>query len=222
MNKKLLVVLLLIVGVNLIKSQTKEFEGNVVFKGEFYDESVGENVTMNMNYFIKGNKFKAEIGTEEGNNILISDGSKTYMIIPQLKQYMDLTEFENEVEDEGDSTEEDLNKAKTGETKEILGYKCEKYIFKEGEEVTEVWVTKELGSFMFTATPAEKALVSNKHFKDGFFPLEIVIKDKNGKISGKVYATKLEKMKINDNEFTLPKEYTKMQIPNMEFNTEEE
>lgn len=222
MVKKILLLALILFVANGIKSQTKEFEGNIIFKGEFYDDSSDENITLTMNYLIKGKKFKAEIGTAEGNNILISDGVKTYMIIPQLKQYMDLTEFDDTEEIEETATEEELNQAKTGETKEILGFKCEKYSFKDDEDVTEVWVSKELGSFMFVATPAEKAIINNKHFKDGFFPLEINIIDKDGNVNGKVYAVKIEKKKVDDDEFVLPKDYTKMEIPYTEFETEEE
>ena len=71
---------------------------------------------------------------------------------------------------------------------------------------------------MFAATPMEKSIISNNIFKDGFFPLEIIIKELNGTEKGKVYATKIEKQKVGDSMFEIPSDYSKMDMPNMDFN----
>lgn len=220
--KKIIIYILVLFAFNLIlDAQTKEFEGYVEFKGEFYGEGEEEHLKMDMKYFIKGNHFRAELPSQEGMSILISDGKTSYMLIPDIKKYLDLSGFESEVNKE-DNTEENIAKSKTGETKEILGHKCEKYVFKETDDISEVWITKELGTFMFAATPMEKSIVNNNIFKDGFFPLEIVIKEANGKETGKVYATKIEKRKIEDKMFEIPSDYTRMDMPNINFNETEE
>ena len=201
-----------------LHSQPKVFEGYVEFKSEFIGEGEDERINMDMKYFIKGNRFRAELPSQEGTSILLSDGDKSYMLLPDLKKYLDLSGFESAPNEE-DNTVEDITKAKTGEVKEILGYKCEKYIFKESDNISEIWITNELGTFMFAATPMEKSIVNNNIFKDGFFPLEIIIKEINGRETGKVYATKIEKRKVDDNMFNIPSDYTKMDMPNMDFNT---
>lgn len=201
----------------LVAAQPKSFEGYVEFKSEFSDDGTEGKLNMDMNYFIKGNRFRAELPSAEGTSILISDGNKSYMLLPDLKKYLDLSGFESK-QSEGDNTVEDISKSKTGETKEILGYKCEKYVFKESDSISEVWITKELGTFMFAATPMEKSIISNNIFKDGFFPLEIIIKELNGTETGKVYATKIEKQKVGDSMFEIPSDYSKMDMPNMDFN----
>ncbi len=216
--KKYLFLLVLFSLISLeMQAQVKVFEGYVEFKSEFVGEGEEENLNMDMKYFIKGNRFRAELPSAEGTNILLSDGDKSYMLLPEIKKYLDLSGFETQANAE-DNTIEDITKAKTGEMKDILGYKCEKYIFKESDNISEVWITKELGTFMFAATPMEKSIINNSIFKDGFFPLEIVIKEINGKETGKVYVTKIEKQQVNDSMFNIPADYTKMDMPSMDFN----
>ena len=71
----------------VIKAQTKEFEGYVEFKSEFVGEGENEQINMDMKYYIKGNNFRAELPAAEGTSILISDGKKTYMLMPEMKKY---------------------------------------------------------------------------------------------------------------------------------------
>ncbi len=198
-----------------IISQPKSFEGYVKFISEFADEESEQLLKIDMDYYIKKDKFRVEIKGGEGTSVMLINKDRSVMLMPQANMYM---EFPNEI-DEPLGNKEDENEfaaARTGQKKTILGYECELYIFKEEESILEIWATDELGFFMFAANPMEQSQISNKYFVDGFFPLQIIIKDKIGTGNGKVEVVKIEKQSVADSMFEIPAGYSKMTMPSYE------
>lgn len=201
-----------------IFSQPKSFEGYAQFISEFTDEESEQVIKIDMDYYIKNDKFRVEIKSAEGTSVMLINKDHSYMLMPQANMYM---EFPNAVAEpnEQNGEKEDKNElaaAKTGQKKNILGYECELYVFHEEDSDLEIWATDELGFFMFAASPMEQSQISNKYFSDGFFPLQILIKDKVGTGTGKVEVLKIEKQSVADNMFEIPAGYSKMTMPSYE------
>ena len=216
--KGFIAIILIILGFGVINAQTKTFEGIVKYDAKFADEESETNLTLTMDYFIKDNKFRVEFNSPEGQAIMLINKDKTVMLIPQNNMYMEFSNTdENDTEDT--KTNDEFTKSKTGATKEILGFNCEQYIFKEDDGTMELWFTKDLGFFMFAANPMEKSKIDNKYFADGFFPLIIKMKDPNGIENGSLDAVKVEKKKLADSMFEIPAGYTKFTMPEMQFPT---
>ncbi|MFH0734283.1 MAG: DUF4412 domain-containing protein [bacterium] len=216
--KGFIAILLIILSFGFVKAQTKTFEGIVKYDAKFVDEEAETNLTLTMDYYIKNNKFRVEFNSPEGQAIMLINKDKTVMLIPQNNMFM---EFSNTEENEtGEpNLKDDFTKAKTGETKEILGYMCAQYIFKEDDGTMELWFTKDLGYFIFAANPMEKAKIDDKYFEDGFFPLVIKMKDPSGTENGSLEAVKIEKKMLADEMFEIPAGYTKFTVPEMQFPT---
>lgn len=210
-------VLFSLISLSQIISQPKSFEGYVQFVSEFTDEESEQVINIDMDYYIKNDKFRVEIKAQEGSTVMLINKDHSYMLMPQANMYMELpSEIESKEEKKEDQNKDELAKARTGQKKSILGYDCELYVFNEEDSILEIWATNELGFFMFAATPMEQSQISNKYFTDGFFPLQIIIKDKIGKGKGKVEVIKIEKQSVADSMFEIPTGYNKMTMPSYE------
>jgi hypothetical protein len=110
----------------------------------------------------------------------------------------------------------------TGRTEVIAGYTATEYkVTGKKGEVTELWLAKGLGSFMFpgaqnpmgrgrlaSASPAWERLVRD----GGFFPLRVISRDAGGAEDMRLEVTKIEKTSQPDALFT-PEGYTEFQMP---------
>jgi hypothetical protein len=101
---------------------------------------------------------------------------------------------------------------KTGTTEKILGYDCVKYLVKDKNTTTELWLTEQLGAFMGFATggpmgrrgsaPAAPGWEEALKGKD-FFPMRVVSTE-GGKEVGRIEVTAVEKKSLPDSLFTVP------------------
>lgn len=100
---------------------------------------------------------------------------------------------------------------KTGETKEIAGFKCEKILVKTNKSETEMWVTvlfkPEFYKFV-SFFPANYTLVGLNEGKIKGFPLQAVTKDLNGKVINSYQFVTAKETELNDGEFRVPDGYT--------------
>ncbi len=185
------------------------FEGFVKYKME------SEGETMFMKYFKKGESVRMEPEMEGamGGAVLFKDG-KTYMLMPQQNMYMEfnMDEYES-MEEKGEDFKEPV---KTGETKDILGYSSEKWIFEDEEHTTEVWAAKGLGEFIFMSTPMGEQDMP-KWYKDlssgGFFPMLIIARDKTGKVDGRMEVVEIKEQSISSSMFDIPANFQKFSMP---------
>lgn len=193
------------------------FEGYVKYKMD----AAGE--TTFMKYYKKGEKVRMEPEIDQmemGGAIIFNEG-KTFMIMPAQKMYM---EFDDEMynlgnmDDDSETEEdEDFNKpVKTGETKDILGYTSEKWVFTDDEYTTEVWAAKGLGEFVFLSAPMAQQEMPDWYedlSSGGFFPMLVEAKAADGSLEGRMEVVEINEESIADDMFSIPSGYTKFSMP---------
>jgi len=188
-----------------------EFEGKVVMR------MTGDQ-TVNMDYFVKENRMRMEMNAEEGKFIMLYDqrDSKTSLIMPEQKMYMEFqaNEYMNENDMNDEDKSPDINK--TGEFKDINGYKCEKWIINDEDNTVEAWMTDQLGSFFMMSNPMVEG--SQERWKNqlqgNYFPMLVNVM-KDGELESSMEVLSVNKMSLNDDLFLIPKDYQKFDMPNM-------
>jgi hypothetical protein len=181
----------------------KAFEGKVVFNVQ----ANGEKQVMD--YYAKDNKFRMEVPNQGGYIIFDSKASKMYILMDAQKMYMETPI------DASNSTESAGSIKKTGETKKILGYDCEKFLFDQDASKGESWMTKDLGSFMFfTESQQGMADWQKEILNEGYFPLEVT-EYSNGKVESSYNVTEVTPQELSSDMFTIPSSYQKLDMSNM-------
>jgi Domain of unknown function (DUF4412) len=189
----------------------ENFEGKVTFN--IFDN--GE--THSMDYYMKDGKICFDSNEKEGRGQFVMDPSSKQILIimPDQKMYMEMPMPEAKINSQ---TEKGMNEnadfSNTGETKEILGYNAEKWVYKNGDDQGEAWLTKDIGSFIWFNNPMMNDESKPQWMKDlkegGYFPLLVT---ENGK---KVFeVTSIEKKSVDKSLFEPPAGFKKMDIPNM-------
>jgi hypothetical protein len=147
-------------------------------------------------------------------------GKKQVMILHNQKSYMNLTV----------STVEKLTKMmnrvgkvviapiisetrKSGESKKINGYICEKLIQEDGSGTVEIWATNTLGSLAFSGVPFIPLPTLMNSDAAAYFPLEIMSKNTDG---SEVFIMKTNDIKpgvIDESIFAIPAGYELAELP---------
>ena len=137
--------------VSLSQSQ---FEGKVKF--QVTDES-GKSTMLD--YFVKDKKFRMEGPESQGAFIFDAASNKMMILMDAQKMYMEIPfDLNKEMSKSKEEAKGDFKA--TGETKDILGYKCEKFIYTDKDTKNEMWLTKELGGKKFGVLLASIAAFS--------------------------------------------------------------
>ena len=200
-----------------------DFEGKVKFKIT-HDDDVSF-----MDYYMKDDNVRIEIGENE-QGVFLKTADKSLILMPEEKMYMDLDKsvfsklpnMNGMNEDQENNDEEiDFEKYKTGKVKDIMGYECHQWIFKEEnqEDEVEAWVTGELGNFMMTQNPMGGGYSpgwSSSMKNNGFFPILVITRDDGGDETSRFEATEIEEKNLEDALFSPPSNYTEMKIPGMD------
>ncbi len=195
-------------------SQSK-FEGKVNF--QVTDES-GKSTALN--YFVKDKKFRMEGPENQGAFIFDASTNKMMILMDAQKMYMEIPFDLNE---EMSKSKEDAKGdfVPTGETKDILGYKCEKFTYTDDESKNEMWLTKELGGFMFFNDPKQMKGSENdwqtKLLSEGYFPMQVTELSSGGAVKSKFEVKSLEPKKLDNSLFSIPSGYQKFSMPNMNY-----
>lgn len=132
---------------------------------------------------------------------------------------------------EAEESAPDAKIQKTGETENILGYLCEKYVTIDGKDTVEMWVTEKLGTFMgmqaggggspmagmFGGGGAKKKSGWEEAVKgkENFFPLRVVGKNAKGKETFRMEAKSIEPGSLPDSLFAVPAGWQKFEMPNL-------
>ncbi len=201
----------------------EDFEGKIKFK------ITHDGDAMFLDYFIKGDNLRMEMG-DDAKAVFIKNDDKSIVLMPEEKMYMDLdnsilsklpgmTGMNNE-EEEKDREDFNIDKYRTGETKTILGYECNQWIFKDEEENDEVeaWVTDELGNFMLMRSPMGGGFSpgwGSSIRNNGFFPILVITRDADGEENSRFEATDVSKQSLDDDLFGPPSDFDEMKIPGM-------
>lgn len=192
----------------------QDFEGYVKYKVE---SDRGE--TLNIKYYKKGDMVRMEPEIAQQKMSIIFRGNKTYMIMPEQGMYM---EYDSKIFEQMDRMKMkektgDMKKpVKTGETKEILGYKTEKWIFEDDDYSAEVWASGDLGNFVALSMPMQRSNMPDWYsdvVDNNFFPLLIIAKDKDGSIKGRMEVVEINTGKLKNTLFEIPEGYKKLDMP---------
>jgi Domain of unknown function (DUF4412) len=186
------------------KSFSQEaFEGKVIFSVE---EQGKKQI---MDYYAKNKKFRMEIPDKGGTVLFDSNKLKMYVIMDEQKMYMETDMLPMSMGGAGNVT-------KTGETKNILGYDCEKFVFEQKDMNGEAWMTTELGAFMFFMEKQKDMPGWQKEVLDaGYFPLHVTQHDKRRDVTSVYDVKEVTPMKLSDDLFFTPPGYQKFDLMNL-------
>jgi hypothetical protein len=190
------------------------FEGKIKMR-------ISGDETADIDYFVKGEKIRMEMEAEGNNAVILfnTQNKKTIMMMPGQNMYMEFDANQFMTENDSKNNEDDMDKIqKTGEHKEINGYDCEKWIFKdEDENIVEAWMTDELGDFFMMMNPMDRG--SQEKWKEAlqgdFFPMKVdVIED--GKKTSSMEVLSVNEMSLKDDLFKVTPGMQKFDMPNMD------
>lgn len=199
-----------------------DFEGKVRMK-----MSTSRGDAHEIDYSVKPGFVRTDMEPSPGQKAsMIMDLGKEEMLIlmPQQKMYM-VQRLDSVTAAANEAAGEDFTFEKTGETEEILGYDCVKYVSKTKDYTSDIWVTEELGRFVGLGNssnpmggkkksgPAaawEKALAGKN-----FFPLRVVSRDAKGKEQFRLETVDVQKGAQPAALFAAPADYQKLDFGNM-------
>lgn len=118
------------------------FEGTVKMK---MSQPRGE--PFEMTYRVKEGFIRTEVQTGGGTVSTIMDLGKQEMIVLMPEQQMYMVHSLAGMAAAAGKDVAEVSFEKTSETQKILGYDCVKYISKSKDQISDVWVTEELGGF---------------------------------------------------------------------------
>lgn len=167
----------------------------------------------NLDYSIKPGLVRADIAIGDGQNmstIMNSTKKEVVVLMPGQKMY-----FTSTLSDVADAAAEHAGSLeKTGETTEILGYDCTKYIARDKGTTTEIWATDELGTFagFSAANPMGRKKSAGPGWEQAlkggnFFPLRVVTLNKKGAEQFRMEAVSIDKGAQPDSLFEVPAGY---------------
>ncbi len=204
-------ILLLVFGFYSLAFAQTDFEGKVVMR-------ISAEHSADVDYYIKENNMRMEMKSEKGTVVILYDqnSSKTQMIMPEQKMYMELPDMEYMKKNDVKTSDKSPNINRTGEMKEINGYNCEKWIIKNDDNEVEAWMTDGIGSFYMMSNPMSKSAQDSwqKELQGKYFPMKVDIM-KNGEKKTSMEVVSVNKMSLNDDLFKVSKDFKKFDMPQM-------
>lgn len=209
MKKIIAFVFTMVLAVGQLTLNAQNFEGHLTMKMEVLEvpaelESMKSMFESNISIDVKGEKSRTEMtNAVTGNMIMMSDPAKNefVMLIDMMGDrkavVYDLDQYKNE---KNAQDKVDVLTKKTGITKTIAGYKCEKVIgtmkTKDGTLEMEVWCAQDIQN------------VNTEMSEYPGMPLEYSIVTEGIKMH--FIVTEINEKKIDESIFTIPAGYTKM------------
>ncbi len=205
-----------------------DFEGVIHMKSTFGGSTEGR--TGESDWYIKGDNIRTERRRKStdtastdamGGMIFNADTKKGYVIMPERKMYMELSEssFEKTAEHLKDMKYEIV---RTGKTDTVAGYQCEIFQTKSKEtgkirgEACAAKGLANMGAFMglnrSSAVSGDFSREVRQIIKEGYFLLRMVRKDDDGSEKIRMEATSVEKKKLDNSLFVPPADYTKFDM----------
>jgi len=207
-----------------------DFEGVIHMKTTFGGSAEGR--TGDSDWYIKGDNIRTERRAKStdtasagsrGGMIFNAGTKKGYVIMPERKMYMELSEtsFEKAGEHLRDMKYEIV---RTGKTDTVAGYQCEMFQTKSKEtgkirgEACAAKGLANMGAFMGFNRGAAANVSGDfskevrQIIKEGYFLLRMVRKDDDGSERLRMEATSVEKKKLDSSLFVPPADYTKLDM----------
>jgi hypothetical protein len=191
-------ILLLISGISLAQNN---FQGKVLIDVEYDGEK------QNIIFQVKDLRFRMETEEAEGAMVFDSRANKMYIIMDEQKAYIE--HFMLPIND--NTTGSYTN---TGETKNILGYACEKFLFQQDNTKGEAWMTKDLGGFILFGNRGSGVSGWKRDVLDaGYFPLHVTELDESGNVKGVFKVKEINPGSLDNDLFLPPSSYQKFEMP---------
>lgn len=200
-NIVLALIIFLLAGITFAQDA---FEGKVIFEVQ---EEGNQQV---MDYYAKDKRFRMDMPDKGGSILFDSHALKMYVIMDEEKMYMESQMMPLSMGSGGGSV------SKTGETKTILGYDCEKFVFEQEDLKGEAWMTKELGAFMFFMESQQELPAWQSEVLDaGYFPLQVTQFNKRENKQSVYNVIEVTPMELSSDLFVPPANYQKLDLMNM-------
>jgi hypothetical protein len=193
-----------------------------VFKGSVTYELSTDDADIPLKLTTNGDKIKASITMAMGTMDMITDknAKEQTMVMHSQKMYMQLTtqrleKMKTMMSSMGKGFQAPIisEPVRTGETKKILNYTCEKMVDKSDGNTTEIWVTDKIGYLAFIGSPISPMPSLLNSDAATFFPLEIRSIDSDGDTIMKLTAKEISTEKPLDTEFAVPADYSPFSFP---------
>jgi hypothetical protein len=142
------------------------------------------------------------------------------MMMPAQNMYMefDASQYNMPEKNSGSNKDETDNINRTGEYKDINGYKSEKWIYtdEDGKKV-EAWMTDELGNFYMMMNPMDKSAQDawKQKLQGNFFPMKVDVIEDGEKVSS-MEVLSADEMSLKDDLFKVKPGMQKFNMPNMD------
>ncbi len=190
------------------------FEGKIVFQVK------NKSVLNQISYLVKGDKYRIEPKAAKGMGTMLYSGKTKIMtiLIAPNKMYMEIP-FDLSVKKKVKKEKTTSYFKNTGETKNILGYKSEKFEFINKGKKGIAWLTKDLGRFLFFRNPKNKTLPQDDWkaaiISENYFPMVVSEIDSKGNPNTMFEVIEISKQKLPDSLFVPPADYKKFEVPKM-------
>ncbi|HSZ72879.1 MAG TPA: DUF4412 domain-containing protein [Cytophagaceae bacterium] len=157
--------------------------------------------------FKNGNSlYKMNGGTSVlvGDVLYLKDKDQSYQIFKERKTY--------KIVPKGEQKKSTAIVTKTGETLQLLGHPCTKYIVKDGETNMNIWATTDLKNLYDQMKKASVGKERNLYMEqiDGI-PLKVERKSKDMRFTMEVIE--LKEQVQNSTDFAIPTDYTEEKVP---------
>lgn len=186
------------------------------FEGKITMEVEADGEKQIINYLVKDLRFRMETPEAKGAMIYDSHANKMYIVMDEQKAYMENFMLPETDKSSGSYTQ-------TGETKNLLGYSCEKFLFQQDDRKGEAWMTKELGGFILFGDLRQQQLNipswKSEVLEAGYFPIQVTEIDDDGDILSTFKVTEVVPQKLDAGLFIPPSSYTKFEMPSMNFDS---
>jgi hypothetical protein len=185
--------------------------------------SESEGRAFDISYLVKDNliRFGTDMEGQKMGIIFNSEKNVMLMIMDEQKMYMEMPMdmINKQMDKKGNNTDSENKFTATGETKEIIGYASEKWLYEDEKNKAEVWLTKDIGKFKFfegglggmQKTEGWQSSIE----KSGSFPVLVINRDKSGNELNRLEVLSVEKKELDDILFTVPSGYKKFDMPKM-------
>lgn len=200
-----------------------QFEGLVESQNITTDDE-GKPLKFTITMWIKNDRMRVETGqigtTPPSTMIYRADLKIVWMLNDEDHTYFEILQSPTSVAGDTDAklTSNPSSLVRTKRKKNILGYPCELYIVRDGDQATELWGTRALPGLMMTTTRVlgEENEKDTPAWTEELRQLGVFTLSARTKISGKVVEaqdiSKIEAQSVDEGKFELPQGYKKQVI----------
>lgn len=192
-------------------AESQPFEGAVTMR--MSAKGANGPQTQEVEYLVRNGKVRVSMGGPAGAMSLLSipQEQKVYVLMAAQNAYMEMPMAEA-ASAVAAKTPTDAQVRRTGRTETVAGYSCEHVTVVSSAQSVDICMAKGLGGYVNPLAsmqrgnePAwQRALTA-----DGGFPLKVTMSDGSTPLE----VVKIEKKKLANDLFSVPLNYTKMEMP---------